>query len=394
MINYWPLKSITRKSDRNRTIKGLQAIRQQLEDTMPKKSVYQTLILGTWNIRNFDDNRFGHGCRLEESLFYIAEVISAFDVIAVQEICRDIKPLRRVLELLGGSYEMILTDVTEGPSGNKERACFIYNKNKVEFRNIAGEIVLPFKKQISDVTKQRQFARTPYTCSFKAGWFEFMFSSVHIYYGKQSKKSDEYKRRVKEISAIVNYLKNMAEKEKNNHILVGDFNIDAHGDKAFNALQSKGFEIFQNKIGSNAKQNKFYDQISWLPNDKSVRQAQSERNQGVLNVLNSVFREQDYSSYRKFVKKSLMKSLDKAKLKLKEAKKKEVQSKINKAKIAIEKLKATLADDKAMEKYYINDWRTFQISDHLPLWVELEVNYSSEYLEWLKQGNFDTASMQ
>jgi hypothetical protein len=30
---------------------------------------------------------------------------------------------------------------------------------------------------------------------------------------------------------------------------------------------------------------------------------------------------------------------------------------------------------------YYNDWRTFQMSDHLPLWIELQIDFGREYLE-------------
>jgi hypothetical protein len=26
-------------------------------------------------------------------------------------------------------------------------------------------------------------------------------------------------------------------------------------------------------------------------------------------------------------------------------------------------------------------WRTFQMSDHLPMWVEIKIDYSTEYLK-------------
>jgi hypothetical protein len=31
--------------------------------------------------------------------------------------------------------------------------------------------------------------------------------------------------------------------------------------------------------------------------------------------------------------------------------------------------------------YYQTYWRTHQMSDHLPMWVELQIDYSDEYLE-------------
>jgi len=37
--------------------------------------------------------------------------------------------------------------------------------------------------------------------------------------------------------------------------------------------------------------------------------------------------------------------------------------------------------DTDIEKYYMTSWRTFEMSDHLPLWVELKIDFSNQYLE-------------
>jgi hypothetical protein len=42
--------------------------------------------------------------------------------------------------------------------------------------------------------------------------------------------------------------------------------------------------------------------------------------------------------------------------------------------------KVTALDDR--QKQY-EDWRTYQLSDHLPLWAEFHVDFSDEYLDGL-----------
>ncbi len=32
------------------------------------------------------------------------------------------------------------------------------------------------------------------------------------------------------------------------------------------------------------------------------------------------------------------------------------------------------------------DWRTFQISDHLPMWIELRMDFGDDYLEEISKG--------
>lgn len=252
------------------------------------------------------------------------------------------------------------------------------------FRNIAGEIVLPFKKQISDATQRRQFARTPFSCAFQSGWFKFILSTDHIYFGESSKSSAGYKRRVKEIESIAKFLKQRADKEKDNYILVGDFNIDKIKDTAYNALEKQGFEVFQNHIGSNAKQANFYDQISWLPHDSELQKIEEEKSQGVFNVFKAAFRGSDFVQYRSVVTQTLQGKLDKSKERLKEAREGVNKKRIQAAAKAVDVLTAFIADPQAVERYYLNTWRTFQISGYLPLWVELEIDFSSAYLKSLK----------
>ena len=37
--------------------------------------------------------------------------------------------------------------------------------------------------------------------------------------------------------------------------------------------------------------------------------------------------------------------------------------------------------EQQIEKYYMTNWRTFEMSDHLPLWIELKIDFSNQYLE-------------
>ncbi len=37
--------------------------------------------------------------------------------------------------------------------------------------------------------------------------------------------------------------------------------------------------------------------------------------------------------------------------------------------------------DEQIKNYYLKTFRTFQMSDHLPLWVELKVDFSEQYLK-------------
>ena len=98
-------------------------------------------MLGTWNLREFDSESWG--TRLPESYAYIAEVIDRFDLVAVQEVRSDLRALEALLERLGKHWTYLVSDVTEGKAGNRERLAFLYDTTKVRFLGIAGELVLP-----------------------------------------------------------------------------------------------------------------------------------------------------------------------------------------------------------------------------------------------------------
>lgn len=392
MPYYKPIRNIEPKKSRLRTLSSLKRLRAQLSNEMPQKTRNATLILGTWNIRNFDDNRFMNGHRTTEDLHYLAEIISRFDVLAVQEICENTYPLEQLMYFLGKDYDYIITDVTEGRGGNNERLGFIFDRSKIDFKGIAGELVLPDKLQIIDAEKKRQFSRTPFMCSFQAGWFKFLFSTVHIYFGEQS--GPKYERRVKEINSVAKFLGQRAQKDDQNHILVGDFNIVEPGSQGFNALNKHGFEIYQNRNGSNKDQTKYYDQISFRVRKNELRIAESSNSKGVFQFFNSIYRETDFETYKDDLKttiKEKIKKLDDEIVELtskhsetnSENTKKRLTKSINRKKKSVTNWKNHLQSKSKLKKYYMKEWRTFHGSDHLPLWVELEIDFSDAYLDYL-----------
>lgn len=347
-MQYNFLKRGFKRKERIRVVDNLLALREQLMREVSHKTANDTLLLATWNVRDFDSNKFKHGPRLNESFYYIAEIISAFDIVALQEVYKNLKALRRVMKILGGNWEFITTDVTEGRSGNKERMTFVYDSNKVHFQNIAGEIVLPETKLIAG---KRQFARTPYLVAFQSGWFRFMLCTVHIYYGSQS--GEGFARRVKEIKQIAKFIGKKADEEKYNYILLGDFNIVTPECETMYALTGSGF-VIPNELQhpTNIDENKFYDQIAFKTRPGEFRLAGSENNAGVLRFYRSVFKDDEFDTYEPYIDSA--------------------------------KLEAAGPDRTDKEKYYKDTWRTFQMSDHYPLWVELQIDFSEDYLNKLR----------
>ncbi len=312
---------------------------------VPARTLSSSLIVGTWNIRDFDNNKFRHGPRRRESLHYIAEILSSFDVCALQEINEDLGPLKEIVRLLGPSWDFITTDVTQGAGGNRERMAFVFDTRKVKFRNIAGEVVIPKHKLLAD---EQQFARTPFLVSFQAGWFRFSLCTVHIYFGEDSPGSDGYKRRVEEIDYIATDLANRAERDNENYVILGDFNIKNPMDETMNALTKAGFQLPPELFPSNLIGDKYYDQIAFSTRKDMITFLSA----GVFDFTKSVYREEDYKHYHTAMPER-HRQLGPTQKPISEARDKD---------------------------YYLKRWRTWQMSDHLPLWVELAIDFSDEYL--------------
>jgi len=373
MPMYSGLKFLS-KEDRTQTIEGLLRLRKQLATQLPPRSIRESLMLATWNIRDFGAARLNPSPRLTESLYYMAEIISAFDLVAVQEVNDNMKPFLKMMEILGPTWSYIATDVSEGSGGNGERMAFVYDKAKVLFRNIAGEIVLAKKAEIDD----EQFARTPFMVKFQSGWCRFALNTVHLYYGADT--GAKLERRVKEIDKIAGFLAERAEKDEENYILLGDMNIVSPTDKTMKALKKHRFilpsELVKEEIpaeflvkdvdsttpgtpsaatpasgdtgfASNMNRNKFYDQIAFYSKKNELELGKSKRCAGVFNFYDAVFREADWKSY-----------FDASTIKNKWG-----------------------ATDDKRQTYFAKKWRTWQMSDHLPLWTELNIDFTEKYLK-------------
>ena len=247
-------------------------LREDLDQKVPFKELDRNLLIATWNIRGFGN--FTRKWMSEEkdsprrdlhSVYCIAEILSRFDVIAVQEVKGNLRALRDTLKLLGENWSMVLTDTNKSDSGNDERMAYLFDTRRVNLSGLAGEIVIP-NEWVNDPDKvlREQFVRSPYAVSFRSGDKTFILVTVHIIYGKKSKD------RIKEIHGIARWLNDWASDINaydQNLIVLGDFNIDARGDILDQTFLSEGLyvpEELQTLSRSIFDETKYYDQIAWF----------------------------------------------------------------------------------------------------------------------------------
>lgn len=113
------------------------------------------------------------------------------------------------------------------------------------------------------------------------------------------------------------------------------------------ALKSKGFKIPEEIDGAKVRRegDHFYDQIAVRVKDKRFKIAGG----GMLDLFEDVFRDEDLSLYEKFVP-------------------------------AQDPEKKAAFKAKTPEGRFLK-WRTWQMSDHAPLWIEIKTDFTENYLQ-------------
>lgn len=342
--------------DRQRTIRNLKTLRKQIRAEIPARTLKQTLLLATWNIRDFgnEDKRAKRdgtnrpGPRLDESFYYIAEIISAFDVVAIQEV-NSMTALRRVMRILGPSWDYMTTDINPAAGGNEERMTFIFDTRKVRFNHTVGQVVTDSPKQL---------LRTPFYAAFQSGWFKISLCTVHILYGDFKDTSD----RIREIVEIAGFLSERAKRTGENIVLLGDFNILSRTDDTFEPLDEHGWTVPAAHMVTNVAGSKAYDQIAFKVKPDELRFGPSDPNAGAFKLFKHLFRLKDWEAYYETAKATgrPMKSWDAT--------------------------RHWKTGELLSRKQYFKDWRTWQVSDHVPLWLELEIDFTESYLDRISQG--------
>ena len=108
---------------------------------------------------------------------------------------------------------------------------------------------------------------------------------------------------------------------------------------------------------------KYYDQIAFRPHDSRLELGRA----GVFDFREAVYRPEDYGEYydampaaaRDFHQRGTKRG------------------------------QARTEDEK--RAYYNREWITWQMSDHLLLWVELKVDFTNDYLNSLRPGHVPLA---
>lgn len=216
---------------------------------------------------------------------FLERFASRFDLLAVQEVTDDLAGIRRLRDMLGPSFQLLVSDTTgavPGSRGLRERLAYLYRPERIELKELASDITYDrsvvinslkedidawkkFFKDFDDTNKARvqagkkklglsdvahpnflTFIRTPHCASFSikgksgANPADFLAINAHLLYGANKEE------RTREFFALLDWLVQRAKQSKRmyykNMILMGDLNMD------FDSAQSRYSDIVQRLV--------------------------------------------------------------------------------------------------------------------------------------------------
>lgn len=241
---------------------GLLKLKERIKAAnIPSSKLDETINIATWNIREFGKKK-----RSIAAIHYIAEILGQFDLIGLVELRDNLSDLGRVLEILGPYWRAVYSDMIPDAGGNRERIAYLYDKRAVTFNGLAAEANQPRVKKGFEYLPESSFWRSPYLASFKSGSFDFVALTTHIRWG------DNDPARQGELERLADWIEaKRLEKtsEDKDLIVMGDFNIPSRESPMFRAITRHGLQIPSALLGlnhgSNLEKNKRYDQIFHYP---------------------------------------------------------------------------------------------------------------------------------
>lgn len=266
----FPRPKVAYEYDLQTERRALRAYRDEKHGREIPHRARDRLLLATWNIANL-----GVQQRSASDYALIAEIVSWFDLVSVQEVNDNLAGMIAIKSNLPGRYRLLFSDA----SGNRERQAFLFDGTKVKLLEEVGRLSIP-PSQLPQIklpettTAFPGFDRGPYFACFAAGGFRFQLLNVHLFYGSQSPADLE--RRTLETYAVA-WWANKRHRDKNtyvgNIIPLGDFNLPKvdPGDPIYRALVARGLTVppHTSQIGSAIASDNYYDQIAFFPGETS-----------------------------------------------------------------------------------------------------------------------------
>lgn len=230
------------------------------------------VLIATWNIANLGVHK-----RRITDIKIIAEILSWFEIVAIQEVADNLNDFNLLIEELPAHFNYVFND----RAGNDERAAYIYDIRRVSLQPKIGELAI-VESDKSNVKlegisrKFHGFNRNPFIASFEVEGTKILLANCHLLYGDMetsAKKKASLERRQLEAFAISRWC-DLRRKDTHawtkNIIALGDFNIPLaqKGNPIYDALLKRGLRIppHETRIPyTNVSNSADYDQIAVTP---------------------------------------------------------------------------------------------------------------------------------
>ncbi len=229
------------------------------------------LLLASWNIANLGVHK-----RRGIDLRIIAEMLSWFEIVALQEIADNLADFLAMVENLPAHFDWLFND----RAGNDERSAFVYDTRRVRLSRKIGEVVVvdSDRKYVRLPGIDRVFTgfnRNPYLAGFEVEDTRLLLANCHLLYGPQKnrlQRAASLERRQLEAYAIARWC-DLRRRDKHhwtrNILALGDFNLPRAetGDPVFQALTGRGLRLppHRTRIPTNLSDSADYDQIAVTP---------------------------------------------------------------------------------------------------------------------------------
>lgn len=262
--------------DPDRTIAALRAHRDRVPDRpeddrrIPDPAPGHVLV-ATWNVANLGQHE-----RRVDDLRLIAELLSWYEIIAVQEVADNRADFDRVVELMGVRFATLFNDT----AGNNERSAFIYDTRRVALGRQVGEVAIvdSDRRWVRLPGIHRAFTgfnRNPFIASFRVESTNLLLANCHLIFGRSGSAAEiaeSLELRQLEAYAIARWcdLRRNDRDAYTRHILaMGDFNLPRAepGDPLYDALTRRGLALppHESRIPTNVSRDSDYDQVAIVP---------------------------------------------------------------------------------------------------------------------------------
>jgi endonuclease/exonuclease/phosphatase family metal-dependent hydrolase len=205
------------------------------------------VLIATWNIANLGVHK-----RRQRDYQVLAEILSWFEIVAVQEVADNLDDFNQVVAALPNHFDVIYSD----RAGNDERAAYVYDTRRVALGPKIGEVVIVESDRhyirLDGITQEFDgFNRNPYIATFQIEGRDILLANCHLYYGPSSPRAARIaglEKRQLEAYAIARWCdlrRGDRHRFCDDIIALGDFNLPRAqaGDIIFDALRSRGLRL-------------------------------------------------------------------------------------------------------------------------------------------------------